>query len=147
MGVIRSTDERRSKFEIPVQVQYDETQAKDKRRSKFEIPVHYSTAYAKELEYAEQAQERTAAETISIQGDIEEAQVPPMETQKKKFTIPIWQKWLLTLEEAAQYTGLGNQKLRDISNDDGCNFVLWNGSKRMLKRTRLEEYLNKAYSI
>lgn len=61
--------------------------------------------------------------------------------------VPINQKCLLTLEEAAKYTGLGLQKLRDISNEDNCNFVLWNGSKRMLKRVKLEEYLNKTYSI
>ena len=61
--------------------------------------------------------------------------------------VPISEKCLLTLDEAVQYTGLGHQKLRDISNEDYCNFVLWNGSKRMLKRARLEEYLNKAYSI
>lgn len=64
-----------------------------------------------------------------------------------KRIVPIREKCLLTLDEAAQYTGLGLQKLRDLSNDDNCNFVLWNGSKRMLKRVKLEEYLNKAYSI
>ncbi|WP_172472136.1 excisionase [Thomasclavelia cocleata] len=64
-----------------------------------------------------------------------------------KRIVPISEKCLLTLDEAAQYTGLGLQKLRDLSNDDNCNFVLWNGSKRMLKRVKLEEYLNKAYSI
>ena len=48
--------------------------------------------------------------------------------------VPISEKCLLTLDEAVQYTGLGHQKLRDISNEDNCNFVLWNGSKRMLKR-------------
>lgn len=64
-----------------------------------------------------------------------------------KSSVPISEKCLLTLDEAVQYTGLGHQKLRDISNDDSCNFVLWNGSKRMLKRVKLEEYLNKAYSI
>ncbi len=64
-----------------------------------------------------------------------------------KEIVPISEKCLLTLDEAVRYTGLGHQKLRDISNGDDCNFVLWNGSKRMLKRARLEEYLNKAYSI
>lgn len=61
--------------------------------------------------------------------------------------VPISEKCLLTLDEAAQYTGLGLQKLRNISNSDNCEFVLWNGSKRMLKRVKLEEYLNKAYSL
>lgn len=61
--------------------------------------------------------------------------------------VPIWQKTTLTLEEAASYTGIGINKLREISNDENCNFVLWNGSRRLLKREKLESYLNEAYSI
>ena len=61
--------------------------------------------------------------------------------------MPIHQKCLLTLEEAAEYTGLGVNKLRSISNEEDCTFVLWNGKKRMFKRTRLDAYLNEAYSI
>lgn len=64
-----------------------------------------------------------------------------------KGTISISEKYLLTLEEAAQYTGLGMQKLRNISNDDNCNFVLWNGTKRMFKRIKLEEHLNRLFSV
>lgn len=61
--------------------------------------------------------------------------------------VPIWEKATLTLEEAASYTGIGVNKLRDLSNCRDCNFVLWNGSKRLLKRERLEAYLNHSYSI
>lgn len=61
--------------------------------------------------------------------------------------VPIWQKATLTLEEAASYTGIGINKLREISNDENCNFVLWNGTRRLLKREKLESYLNEAYSI
>ena len=61
--------------------------------------------------------------------------------------VEISKKWLLTLEEAAQYTGIGVNKLRELSNNEHCNFVLWNGSRRLLKRERLEAYLNTAYSI
>lgn len=64
-----------------------------------------------------------------------------------KNEILLSQKYLLTLEEASQYTGLGLQKLRDLSNAEDCPFVLWNGSKRMFKREKLEEYLSNAYSI
>lgn len=61
--------------------------------------------------------------------------------------IDINKKILLTLEEAAQYSGIGINKLRDISNDETCTFVLWNGSRRMIKREQFEQYLAKAYSI
>lgn len=61
--------------------------------------------------------------------------------------IPVSQKVLLTLEEAASYTGIGVNKLRELSNMDNCDFVLWNGSKRLLKREKLDAYLSKTYSI
>jgi hypothetical protein len=54
---------------------------------------------------------------------------------------------MLTLEEASDYTGIGLQKLRDLSSDEQCDFVLWNGSKRMFKRRKLVDFLEKAYSI
>ncbi|MBR0542413.1 MAG: transposase [Clostridia bacterium] len=66
---------------------------------------------------------------------------------KKPKEVPIWEKTTLTLEEAAIYTGVGINKLRDISNDERCNFVLWNGNKRLLKRKQLDDYLARAYSI
>ena len=64
-----------------------------------------------------------------------------------RIEVPIWQKTNLTLEEAAAYTGVGTTKLREISEDSNCPFVLWNGSKRLLKRKKLDEYLEHEYSI
>ena len=61
--------------------------------------------------------------------------------------VPIWEKSNLTLEEASKYFGIGINKLRDLTNDENCNFVLWCGSKRLIKRKKLEEYLSKTYSI
>lgn len=61
--------------------------------------------------------------------------------------VPIWEKSNLTLEEAAAYSGIGINKLRELSNDINCRFVLWCGSKRLIKRKKLDEYLEKTYSI
>ena len=61
--------------------------------------------------------------------------------------MPVWEKANLTLEEAAAYFNIGINKLRDMSNDDGCPFVLWNGNKRLIKRKALEKYLDNTYSI
>ena len=38
--------------------------------------------------------------------------------------IPIWEKSNLSLEEAAAYSGIGINKLREITNEDRCKFVL-----------------------
>ena len=62
-------------------------------------------------------------------------------------SIPIWEKSNLTLEEAATYSGIGINKIRKLTNDERCEFVLWIGSKRLIKRKKFDEYLEKAYSI
>lgn len=62
-------------------------------------------------------------------------------------TVPIWEKSNLTLEEAAAYFNIGVNKIREISNDDNCAFVLWVGNKRLIKRKMFDAYLEKAYSI
>jgi excisionase family DNA binding protein len=62
-------------------------------------------------------------------------------------TIPVWEKANLTLEEAADYSGIGVNKLRKMSNEKNCTFVLWNGSKRLIKRKPFEKYIESAYSI
>lgn len=61
--------------------------------------------------------------------------------------IPIWEKSNLTVEEAAAYSGIGMNKLRDLSDKETCPFVLWVGTKRLIKRRKLDEYIEKAYSI
>ena len=61
--------------------------------------------------------------------------------------VPIWEKSNLTLEEASAYSGIGINKLRALSDERNCTFVLWNGSKRLIKRKKLDEYLEKSYSI
>lgn len=61
--------------------------------------------------------------------------------------VPIWEKSNLSLEEAAAYSGIGVNKLRDITNERDCKFVLWIGNKRLIKRRLLDEYIEKAYSI
>ncbi len=64
-----------------------------------------------------------------------------MRKEDKNTAVPIWEKCNLTLEEAAAYTGVGICKLRELSNESSCSFVLWVGSKRLLKRKELEAYL------
>ena len=64
-----------------------------------------------------------------------------------KYEVPLWEKSNLTLEEAASYFGIGINKLREMSNDAGCQFVLWIGTKRLIKRKKLDEYTEKAYIL
>ena len=61
--------------------------------------------------------------------------------------IPFWEKSNLTLEEAAAYSGIGVNKLRELTNEEGCEFVLWVGIKRLIKKQKFNEFIEKSYSI
>ena len=63
-----------------------------------------------------------------------------------KKQIPLEKKIALTLEESAALTNIGVNKLRELYMPN-CDFVLFVGNKRLLKRKELERYLSKAYSI
>ena len=60
--------------------------------------------------------------------------------------VQIWEKSNLTLEEAAAYSGIGINKLREITNEDKCKFVLWVGNKRLIKRRLFDCFVEQAYS-
>ena len=62
-------------------------------------------------------------------------------------SVPVWEKANLNLEEAAAYFGIGINKLRDMTNENNCLFVLWNGNKRLIKRRAFERFLDSSYSI
>ncbi len=62
-------------------------------------------------------------------------------------TVPIWEKSNLTLEEAAAYSGVGINKLRELTNDENSKLVLWVGNKRLIKRKLLDKFLEESYSI
>ena len=61
--------------------------------------------------------------------------------------VPIWEKSNLTLDEAAAYSGIGKNKLRELTDERDCSFVLWNGNKRLIKRRELDKFTEEAYSI
>lgn len=65
----------------------------------------------------------------------------------KEYNVPLWEKLTLTVEEAVAYSGIGRDKIKEISNEEGCKFVLWVGGKRMIKRKLFEEFLNNTYSV
>ena len=66
---------------------------------------------------------------------------------KEMKEVPIWEKSNLTLQEAAAYSGIGVNKLRELSDEKGCKFVLWNGNKRLIKRKELDKFTESSFSI
>ena len=64
-----------------------------------------------------------------------------------KIVVPICEKQNLTLEEAAAYSNIGVNALRDLSSDPDCNWVLFVGKKRLIKRKLFDKFIEGSYSI
>ena len=58
--------------------------------------------------------------------------------------IPFWERYTLSIEEAAAYFRIGENKLRKIiSENKDADFVLWNGTRSQIKRKKFENYIDK----
>lgn len=68
-----------------------------------------------------------------------------MDTTKR---VSIAEKVTLTVDEAAEYSNIGRDKLYQMINEPGCTFVLFVGErKRLIKRREFERFLEKAVAI
>ncbi|MBR1905298.1 MAG: transposase [Clostridiales bacterium] len=56
-------------------------------------------------------------------------------------SVPIIEKIKIPIKQKNGYYNLGLHKLRELTNDEHCPFVLWNGNKRLIKRKALCSFL------
>lgn len=64
--------------------------------------------------------------------------------EAKELKMPFWLKINLTIKEAAEYSDIGINRIEDLLKQPKCNFVLYVGNKKMVKRKEFEQYLSKA---
>ena len=67
--------------------------------------------------------------------------------EAEKIQIPVWEKAVLTIDEASAYSNIGLVKLRNMTNDPRCPFVLHVGRKKLIKRKEFTDYLSKKLEI
>lgn len=58
-----------------------------------------------------------------------------------KLDVPIWEKVMITKEEAAAYSHVGINKLEELLKIPNCPFVLYVGKKKLIKRREFEKFL------
>lgn len=64
-----------------------------------------------------------------------------------KLDIPFWLKMTLTKQEAAAYSNVGINKIEELLKQPHCNFVLYVGNKKLVKRKEFEQYIAKMVEI
>ena len=71
-----------------------------------------------------------------------------MSEKDMKVTVPLWRKYSLSIQEAAEYYGIGEKRLRQIAYENQReDFVLEIGSHIRFKRKLFEEYLDKVTGV
>ena len=66
---------------------------------------------------------------------------------KRNHSVPIYEKFNLTVEEASKYFNIGRNKWYELVNEDECKFVLHKGRNILIKRKLFEKYLEQSAYI
>ena len=61
--------------------------------------------------------------------------------------VPIHQKIALTIKEAAQYSNIGINRIDQMLRTPNCPFVLFVGTKKLVKRKEFEEFIRSQIEI
>lgn len=56
-------------------------------------------------------------------------------------TVPIHLKMTLTTKEAAEYSNIGINKIDSLLKIPNCPFVLYIGTRKLVKRVEFEQYI------
>ena len=67
--------------------------------------------------------------------------------EDKILTVPIHLKMTLTTKEAAEYSNIGINKIDSMLRTPNCTFVLFVGTKKLVKRREFEEYISRTMAI
>lgn len=58
---------------------------------------------------------------------------------------PVWNRYVLTIVEAAEYYHIGEKKLRNIVDEHPkADFIIMNGNRVLLKKKQFEKFLDDA---
>lgn len=62
--------------------------------------------------------------------------------------VPIWEKYTLTIEEAARYFRIGEGKLRRLAEEEPTpDWVVMNGNRVQVKRKAFERFIDATDAI
>lgn len=61
--------------------------------------------------------------------------------------VPVHLKVLLTIRETAEYSNIGINKIDSMLKKPNCPFVLFVGTKKLVKRKEFEQYISRELVI
>lgn len=70
--------------------------------------------------------------------------------RENRLFVPIWNKYMLTVEEAAQYFGIGEKKIRNLiaeNQETELCFTIQIGNKSLINRSKFGEFLDQVSAL
>lgn len=67
--------------------------------------------------------------------------------EQQAMLLPIDRKMLLSIREAAEYSNIGINKIDELLKQPNCSFVLFVGTKKLVKRKAFEAYIEGKVAI
>ena len=67
--------------------------------------------------------------------------------EQQAILLPIDRKMLLSIREAAEYSNIGINKIDELLKQPNCPFVLFVGTKKLVKRKAFEAYIEGKVAI
>ncbi len=61
--------------------------------------------------------------------------------------VPVWEKQNLTVEEAAKYSNIGENKLRELIKNPRCDFSLNVGRKTLIKHRAFDRWVENQMEV
>lgn len=65
----------------------------------------------------------------------------------REINVPICEKAALTIEEAAEYSNIGQNRLSELLKQPLCTFVLYVGKKKLVKRREFDQFISQSIQI
>ena len=70
-----------------------------------------------------------------------------MNQNQQAMILPIDRKVLLSIRETAEYSNIGINKIDEMLKQPNCPFVLYVGTKKLVKRKAFEEFIESRVAI
>lgn len=65
----------------------------------------------------------------------------------REINVPICEKAALTIEEASEYSNIGQNRLSELLKQPRCTFVLYVGKKKLVKRREFDQFISQSIQI
>ena len=62
-------------------------------------------------------------------------------------SMPLWERYLMTIEEASSYFRIGENKLSQLANEYKEECVVMNGNRMLIKKKKFEKVIDRLEQI